>query len=194
MRGPLFICLVLLLAAPAAAAPPGFGAGGGVFIPLDPTDTVGGAVTVTAFARGDPEGPMGMLAMRGELVGLVSEDSKGILPTLVGEANLDLSRVNLGFFVGVQMFGFTWRGDYTMFATFGLVGGAGVMFRLTRALSLGLRSSVIYLPPFALAKIEGPDNEDRPTLGFVTGTLVFEYTFDQPGRQEPTLMAPPVLD
>ena len=186
------ILLLLLLCPRAAAAEKGYGLAVGLGAPLGSTDTLGVAVGLSAF-RTDLPGPRTMLRAPGELLGIVTTDPKAVMPTLVGELGTSVGDVDLFFTAGVQMFGFAWRRDYTVFGIVGLTGGVGMSLRVTSRLRMGFRGAVTWLPSDTTAIID-EDGGDKPTFAFISAMLTVTYAPKTLARRPSELMAPPPLD
>lgn len=192
------LLLVLALITPrAAAAEAGYGVAAGVAAPLGPTDGVGGMIGLSAMATGTREGPLPVLRLRGELLGLVTSTSQAVLPTLTGELGGSVGPVDLFLCGGVELFGFAWRGGFAMFSTVGLLGGGGLALSLSPRFRLGLRATVIWLPDPTTATMVGPDDEsiERPPVAFMGLMLTLDIEPDAaPSREQDTeLMPPPEL-
>ena len=192
----LFTALVLLLLLPGlpreAAADKGYGVAVGLGAPLADTDTLGVAVGLSAF-RTDLGGPKSMLRAHGELLGIITSDTKAILPTLFGELGGRVGDADVFIVAGVQMFGFAWRRDYTVFGMVGLCGGVGLALNVNPRWRVGFRGTVTWLPSDTTA-IVNDDGGDKPTFAFIAVMLTLHYTPASPVRRPTELMAPPVLD
>ena len=186
------VLLALLLPHP-AAADSGYGLAVGLATPLAPSDTLGVSVGLSAFRTG-LDGPRSLLRARGEVLGIITSDSKAIMPTLVRELGVELGRVDIFLDAGVQIFGFAWREDYAVFATVGFTGGVGMALNVSERLRLGVRGAVTWLPSDTTAIINEPESEDKPTFAFVTVLLTLEYMPKRPRRKPRELMPPPLLD
>ena len=139
--------LVSLVIAPrTAAAESGWGLAVGLGAPLAPADDLGVTVGVSAFALGGEDGPAAMFRFRGELLGVITAGPWAIMPTLTGDLGVDLGRASLFLQGGVQLFGFSSRDDYIVFATLGLVGGLG----LVMAAAIGI---LIFFAPDLTGKL-----------------------------------------
>lgn len=178
------VVAVAILAAPGlhatALAATGYGAAAGVAVPLAPAERPGLSAGLSAVIGADDpelrESASSLLRVRGEIHGILTADSKAILPTLSGDAGLSTGRVDLFLTGGVQIFGGAWRGDYAFFTTFGLVGGGGLALEVTGGIQLALRGTVTWVPDFAAARIKGPEQGERPTLLFASAMLGIVYT------------------
>jgi hypothetical protein len=180
------LLLLLVLSAEAAAddsesdSASAYGAAAGVALPLEPVERPGVALALSAALTDLQQTAPALLMVRGEIVGLIASEGKAIMPTLTGDVGVALGPAQIFFSGGVQIFGVTWRGDYTFFTTFGLTGGGGLRFRLHEALSLELRGAVVWLPEFAAAKLREPasagEGEGLPTLLFFHGLLGVVYS------------------
>jgi hypothetical protein len=163
-----------------ALAATGYGAVAGVAIPLAPVERPGLAVGFSAeIGADDPElqeSASSLLRVRGELQGILTQDSKAILPTLSGDVGLGAGPLDLFLTGGVQIFGGTWRGDYAFFTTLGFTGGGGLALEVYGGLKLVLRGTVTWLPDFAAARVKGPEQGERPTLLFTSAMLGVVYT------------------
>ncbi len=175
-----------------AAADRGYGVAVGLGAPLADTDTLGVAVGLSAF-RSDLGGPKSMLRAHGELLGIVTSDTKAILPTLAGELGGSVGDADLFVVAGVQMFGFAWRQDYTVFGIVGLLGGLGVALNVNPRWRVGFRGTVTWLPSDTTAILDDEGGE-KPTFAFISVMLTLHYTPSTPSRRPTELMAPPVLD
>ena len=171
------VVLVALLLLPwSARAETGYGLAVGLGAPLAPTDSLGLSLGLSAFAAGDEDGPASMLRARGELLGIVTSDTKAVMPTLVGTLGARLGRLELFIDGGVQMFGFAWRQDWAVFAVFGLTGGAGLSVQLHPQWRVGLRGQATWLPSATTAKLEAPDGADKPAFAFLSAMLTVEFS------------------
>lgn len=186
------VLMLLLLACPrVAAAENGYGLAVGLGAPLGSTDALGVAVGLSAF-RTDFGGPRSMMRAHGELLGIVTRDTKAVMPTLVGELGGQVGDVDIFITAGVQMFGFAWRQGYTVFGMVGLCGGVGMAMRLNSRLRVGFRGAVTWLPSDTTAIIV-EDDGDKPTFAFISVMLTVEYTPFVAARKPSELMAPPEL-
>ena len=167
----------MLASPPAAAAHKDLGAAAGIGLPLAGLDRPGvSAGLSTVLGEIDSKSlPAGLRHLRGEVQGLWSPDAEvgAVSPLLSGDLGAELGRLRLYVSGGVQIFGVAWREGYTFFATFGLLGGAGLSVRIHDRLRLEARCTVTWLPSFASARLEEPDPApDRlPTLLFLSGLL-----------------------
>ena len=186
------VILLLLLACPrGAAAENGYGLAVGLGAPLDSTDALGVAVGLSAF-RTDLGGPRGMIRAHGELLGIITRDTKAVMPTLVGELGGQVGDVDIFLITGVQMFGFAWRQDYTVFGMVGLRGGVGMAMRLNPRWRVGFRGSVTWLPSDTTAIVVEGDG-DKPTFAFISVMLTVAYIPHRASRRPLDPMAPPEL-
>jgi len=148
---------------PAAAAIPEYGFAAGPAVPLWPSDSLGACVGLSAGAATTGSS---LLRVRGELLGVITGDAKGVMPTVGGEAGVRHGRLELFGLAGVQLFGVAARGGHVVFATLGLTGGGGLSVQLTRQLRLSVRGAMTWLPSFSAATISAGEGE-RPTLAFL---------------------------
>ena len=175
LAGALLACS--LATAPASADQKDVGVHGGVALPLGPVERPGVAVALSTVFHGfeSESMPAGLLHLRGEVQGLWSPDRgvAAVTPLLSADLGLELGRLQLFLTGGVQIFGFAWREDHTLFTTFGLHGGGGLSVRIHDRLQLEARCTVTWVPAFAAARIEEPDPapESLPTLLFLTGLV-----------------------
>lgn len=183
----LGIASALLLASSAAHADRGYAVAAGVALPLTPFERVGASAGISTVVTDLEMGPAALVQLRGELLGIASEDGLAALPQLSGDIGLRAGALTFALTGGVQLFGVAARRDYTLFSVLGLVGGGGISYRIHRSLSLDLRALVTWLPPPTLAILERPELEgtDKPSLLFVTGMLGLVYHTD--------LREPPIL-
>ena len=187
----LSLLLLLSLGPGVAAAEKGYGLAVGLGAPLASTDSLGVAVALSAFRTG-LEGPKSMIRAHGELLGIITSDTKAVMPMLVGELGTSLGEVDLFLTAGVQMFGFAWRRDYTVFGMLGLSGGVGLAMRVNSRLRVGFRGAATWLPSDTTAIVD-EDGGDKPTFAFITVMLTVEYTPPVVARRPSELMAPPEL-
>ena len=184
-----------------AAAETAYGVAGGMAGAMAPTDAFGGMVGLSAMASGGGvDGPLPVLRLRGELLGIVTEDAKAIMPTLTGEIGGAVGPVELFLSGGLQIFGFAWRGEYTVFSNLGILGGGGFSVAVSPRFRLGLRGTVAWLPEVTTGRITEPESGgDTPTFAFFGVMLTLDYFPDggqDTGRAEeenPELMPPPEL-
>jgi len=175
------VCSLVIVTAVAASSAPalgaqGYGGAAGVALPLSPTAQPGVALALSATLTGLEETAPGILLLRGEVLGLITAGAKAIMPTLTGEVGVSAGPLDLFLSGGVQIFGVNWRGDWTFFNTFGLLGGGGLRLRITDTLQLEARGGVTWLPEFAAAKLREPVTGDIPTLLWFQGLLGVVYT------------------
>jgi len=114
------------------------------------------------------------------------------MPTLVGELGTSLGDVDLFFTAGVQMFGFAWRRDYTVFGIVGLTGGVGMALRVNPGLRVGFRGAVTWLPSDTTAII-ADDGGEKPTFAFVSVMLTVEFSSRVMARRPLDPIIPPDL-
>ena len=164
----------------------------GLGAPLASTDTLGVAVGLSAFSS-DYGGPKSMLRAHGELLGIVTSDTKAVMPTLFGELGGRVGDADVFFTAGVQMFGFAWRRDYTVFGMVGLTGGVGMGLNVSPRWRVGFRGTVTWLPSDTTAIVDD-DGGDKPTFAFMAVMLTLHYIPATPDRKPTELMAPPILD
>jgi len=177
-----------------AHAESGWGLAAGLGAPLAPTDDLGVTVGVSAFALGGEDGPAAMFRFRGELLGVITPGPWAIMPTLTGDLGVDLGRVSLFLQGGVQLFGFSSREDYIVFATLGLVGGVGLEVELTPRFSVGMRGTVAWLPTQTTARISGPEDGDKPVFATISTLLTLVYTLEPPSPGPSIDDTVPILD
>ena len=170
----LVLALALLcMPASARGATTRYGVALGSGLALHPTGQPGiggGAFSLTRDLEG---GPPAVLHLRGEVLALWSGDGSFVLPELSADLGVAAGPLELWLSGGLQLFGFVWRADTTLFTTFGLVGGAGLGVRITDSLRLELRGIVSWLPESSAARLTEPPvaEADTPTLLFVNGLL-----------------------
>ena len=186
--------LLLLFDPSTVAAETGWGFAAGLGAPLDPSEELGISFGVGAFAEGDDDGPVSVLRFRGELLGVVTSGPWAIMPTLTGDIGLELGWLSIYLQGGVQLFGFASRKDYIVFATLGLVGGAGMEVQVSPRFRLGVRGTVAWLPTQTTARISGPEDGDKPVFATISTMLTLVYSF-APEHPGPTLDdTVPILD
>jgi hypothetical protein len=172
--------LLLLLALPGPArAATGYGVAVGSGLTLDPAGELGFAGGAFSVMREVEGGPAALLRLRGEVLALWSRDGSAILPELSADLGGGLGPVELWLTGGLQLFGFAWRADFTLFTSFGLLGGAGLGLRITEALRLELRGLITWLPLASAARISEPAGADEasgPTLLFANGLFGLSYS------------------
>jgi len=150
----------------------GFGAGAGGN--LAPASEVGAWVAASAaIDLGPARAPV--LAARGALTAFIADGSWAIFPLLSGDVGARLGPLDLLLTGGVQIFGGANREAWTIFSTFGLVGGGGLSLAIATDMRISLRGQLVWIPePFA-AKIEGPeDNDSKPHFLYFGGLLSLE--------------------
>ena len=174
---PLVLLLQLFPAGSAWAVE--YGVSAGLGIPVDPLDPLGivGGVSAVFPAEGSPAA---LLRVRGELIGLLSTDSKAVLPTLVGDMGLPLGSVDIFFTGGVQLFGVAWRADYTVFTTLGVTGGVGLSWKVHPSTRLILRGTGTYIPSALAAILDQPPGAPKPTFAFFSLLLGVELDVGDP--------------
>jgi hypothetical protein len=170
-----WVLVYLLARPPLAEAKDGYGAAGGIGLPLSPTEKPGISLGLSAMVVDPVKGPQPLLLVRGEILGLLTNDARAALPTLTGDMGLRAGPVDLFISGGVELFGFAWRADYTLFSTFGLLGGAGMTVRVHEQFQLELRTMVTWLPSFTAGVIKRPEEGDKPSVLFASGLLGFVY-------------------
>lgn len=143
-----------------------YGVSAGLGIPVDPLDPVGLVGGVSAVFPGEGS-PPALLRVRGELIGLLSTDSKAVLPTLVGDLGLPLGPMDIFFTGGVQLFGVAWRADYTVFTTLGFTGGVGLSWKV-HSTRLILRGTGTYIPSALSAILDQSPGAPKPTFAFLS--------------------------
>ena len=185
------ILLPLSLCPRAARADDGYGLAVGLGAPLDSADALGLSVGLSAF-RTSLDGPRSLIRAHGELLGIITNDTKAVMPTLVGELGTRLGDVDLFFTAGVQMFGFAWRQDYTVFGILGLTSGVGLALPISPSLRVGFRGAVTWLPSDTTAIIS-EDGGEKPTFAFISVMLTVELTPRLVARRPTEFMAPPEL-
>jgi hypothetical protein len=161
----LLVCGTVVVARRAGAAIPEYGIAAGPSVPLWPSDTLGGCIGLSAGAA--TGGSSSLLRVRGELLGVITGDTKAVMPMLGGEAGLRYGRLELYGLAGVQLFGVAARRGHVVFATLGLQGGGGLSVQLTRQLRLSVRGAMTWLPSFSAATLSAGDGE-RPPFAFLT--------------------------
>lgn len=192
LAGLLLLCSSLVTAS--ASAENGWGLAAGLGAPLGPSDELGVTVGVCAFAEGDEDGPVSVLRLRGELLGVVTTGPWAVMPTLTGDVGLELGDVSFFIQGGVQLFGFAAREDYIVFATLGLVGGAGMEVQVSPRFRLGVRGTVAWLPTQTTARISGPEDGDKPVFATISTLFTLVYN-SEPPHPGPTLdNTIPILD
>jgi hypothetical protein len=156
-------CLLLALFPLGAAAQVerSYGAAAGPATTLAPGGTLAVALAASAAAAGS--GSASLLRFRGEVQGLVGPRLWQVHPTLVGDVGGRLGRLELFLTGGVQLFGFASRADFTVFASFGLTGGAGIAARIGKNLLLVARTVLTWIPGDAAGKMSGPEEAAKPT-------------------------------
>lgn len=163
----------------AHAASEEYGLAAGPSIGLFPTDSPGVTLGVSALVSGSDEEdlPASVLRARGELVGTISNNLKSVLPTITGDLGLlRQGPFDLSFIAGVQLFGFAAREQYTVFATFGLIGGAGMSLQVHQRVRLCLRGIITWLPPPTTAILAQPSGQDdKPN--FIFTAILFGVEF-----------------
>jgi len=175
-RALYFIGALILLTTPSARAEDrwyGFGAGAG--LELAPTASVGGFAIASAAMNGSDEDSPQLLSLRGTLAGFIAKESWALMPLLSGDAGLRFGPVDIFLTGGVQIFGAARREKWTVFATFGVLGGGGIALTIGKDLRLSLRAMVIWLPSQTTAKIEAPDDLSKPTFLLGGGFLSLEF-------------------
>ena len=149
---------------------------------------------MSAFATGDEDGPLSILRIRGELLSVVTPGPWAIMPTLSGDVGVELGNLTLYLQGGVQIFGFAHRGDYTVFATLGVVGGVGMAIQVTPRLRVGMRGTVAWLPTQTTARVSGPEDGDKPVFATISALFTVMLT-NPPHRPGPSVDdTVPVLD
>ena len=165
---------LLVALTPTAWAEKHAGAAAGVGLALGPYGGLGfsGSLFSLVTDFGDEQVPAALLQLRGEVLGVVTSEASAALPLLSADAGLGVGPLDLFVTAGVEVFGFAWRGGYTLFTSFGLVGGGGLALKVHPRVDLQLRGIVTWLPDFAAPVLNAPDPApDRPTLLFVSATL-----------------------
>jgi hypothetical protein len=172
----IFSC-ALVVASPPALAVMRYGVAAGPATPLRPSDTVGGVVGLSATLSGSDtlDEVATLLRLRGELLGLLTSDSKALLPTLTGDIGFEAGALHLFLTGGVQIFGVASRADTTVFATLGFTGGIGLSTPLRPKLRLTVRGTVTWLAPFANAVLSSPEGKDSPSYFFLCVLVGVEY-------------------
>lgn len=169
---PVLAALLLLVASTASAQTvKQYGVAAGPAFPLAPTNSVGAALAVSAAALAGEELAANLLRARGELHGIWTSEAKALMPTLIGEAGLNWRRLDLFLTGGVQLFGVAQREGYTVFATFGLLGGGGLALHVHRRVSITMRGLVSWLPSFATAILSEPSSGEKPSFAFFSGLV-----------------------
>ncbi|MCC6746868.1 MAG: hypothetical protein IT371_04370 [Deltaproteobacteria bacterium] len=180
MAGVLAVAGVLAMAGSARAGERWYGGQAGALLPLDPVEEWGGTVGMSA-AMGLDHGGRSILAVRGTLVGQFASGHWAALPTLTGDVGLRLKRLELLLSGGVELFGFARRGEWTIFAPLGFLGGAGVAVTVHPRVKIGLLGQILYLPSFTAAKMVQPEKGGSlPTMAFVSTMLRVEVLGEGP--------------
>ncbi len=190
MRRTALAALVLLTLWPrtAQADDSGYGVAVGLGAPLD-AESLGLSLGLSAF-RADLGGPRAMLRASGELLGIITSETQAVLPTLQAEIGTRLGDAELFVSGGVQMFGFAWRQDYTVFGVVGLCGGLGMSLRVSPRVRLGFRGTVTWLPSDTTGiVVEGTG--DKPDFAFVSLMLTLELSPGVAARRPSSYIMPP---
>ncbi len=162
---PFWVLLLLIPGGSASAVEYGVSAGMG--IPVDPLDPIGITGGVSAVFPAE-NSPTSLLRFRGELLGLLSVDSKAVLPTLVGDMGLPLGPMDIFFTGGVQLFGVAWRAEYSVFTTLGITGGVGFSWKVHPSTRLMMRGTATYIPSFTAAILDQTPGAPKPTFAFIS--------------------------
>ncbi len=186
--------LLLHLVPAAARAETGYGVAAGLGAPLSPSAELGVSLGLSAFAEGGDDGPLSILRFRGELLSVVTSGPWAIMPTLTGDVGAELGRLSLFLQGGVQLFGFAHREEYTVFATLGLLGGAGLAVQVTPRWRIGVRGTVAWLPSATTARISGPEDGDKPVFATISALLTVVYTKPPPQPGPSVDDSVPILD
>lgn len=175
-RCTLTILAVLALAPRSAAADEGAGYGValGIAAPVETFDTLGVSMGLSAF-RADLGGPRAMLRVSGELLGFITTDTQAVLPTLRAELGTRVGDAELFLSAGVQMFGWAWQQDYTLFGVMGLTGGVGMALNVSPRVRVGFRGGVTWLPSDSTAIVVEGDG-DKPSFAMVSLMLTLELS------------------
>ena len=192
---PAALSAILFLFQPTVArAESGWGLAVGLGAPLDPSEELGVSLGLSAFAAGGEDGPLSVLRLRGELLGVVTSGPWAVMPTLTGDVGIQLGRALFFIQGGVQLFGFASREEYIVFATLGLVGGVGMELELTPRFSVGIRGTVAWLPTVTTARISGPEDGDKPVFATISTLLTLVYNFEPPSPGPSIDDSVPILD
>jgi hypothetical protein len=170
------IVLLLLAGGSARAADKAWGIGAGLASALAPSDGLGGAISFSAAIGSSAT--TSLLGVRGELLGIATTSSQAAMPTLVGDLGFRTGRLELFLTGGVQLFGLAHRDGFTVFATLGLVGGAGLGVQLAPGVRASVRGLVAWLPTETTAKLDEPtDGRSKPNFLYLATMISLEFGF-----------------
>lgn len=169
---------------PAYGAPRLIGLAVGPATNLVPADEMGLSLGFSAGFESDDQGGGRYWGMRGTLVGVLTPSSKALMPTLSGLAGWRTGALDVHLSGGVQLFGVANRDQYTVFATFGVLAGAGMAVRVSPNVRLTVSAQAIYLPRFSAAQLSTPEVGQQPEFFFLGSFIGFEYSINIRGNDD----------
>ena len=177
--GPRFcVALYLLSAGPAIAQERWYGLAGGAVAPLGDTRGLGAWLALSAAQPAELRRSPAAAMVQGAVHALLTSEQWALLPTLGADLLIPIGPVQLSFGAGVELFGVARQQSWTVFATFGLMGGLGAVVPLADDLRLGLRARAVWLPGPASAILDQPKVQgEKPSFVYLFGGLSLEYWF-----------------
>jgi len=170
----LAVVLALAVSAKPAAAQGSadgrrYGFAAGLAFDLEPAEHVGLALGASVTM---PVG--GLLSARGTLFGVITDDGFAVIPTLSGVVAVGAGPIELAVDASIHVFGVARRKSETIFAIFGVGGGASLMVAPSQSWRIGVRGDLSWLPKTLSAPIEDPKRDAANTFLYVTAMLVVE--------------------